>query len=478
MKPWAGYIRVSHVGGRTGDRFRSPTDQAQAIKDWARRRGEPVILLPPELDESGGRADRPILTDAVRRIEAGEYRGLVVAYLSRAGRSVRHMLELWDRIERAGGEIHAVAENIDTTTPAGRLTRTMLAAIAEHELDLHRERFEALRAEATKAGIWQRRQTPRGYRRDPRTRRLVPDRDAPLVRRAYAARLAGASWSELARMLGMTAAGAQRLIANRVYLGELRVGRHINPRAHPPLVDAEIWHAAQRTTVARPPRSGRLALLAGLVRCAGCGHMMSRSDQKRAVVYACHGWHSAGRCPAPASITMRRLDEHVEPIALAALARLQASSTHDDRALKQARAALREAEAELAAYLEAVSAADIGPEAFAAGAKLRRQRVDTARARLARLIAAAPAGAVSGDIIERWPTLTVEQRNHLLRHLIEAVLVRKAGRGVLLPPAQRVRIVAHGVGLVRPYKGGGGPMPIQPIWIDDPDDPRTLRMQG
>lgn len=477
MKPWAGYIRVSHVGGRTGDRFRSPSDQAQAIKEWANRRDEPIVILPPELDESGGRADRPILTDAVRRIEHGEFRGLVVAYLSRAGRSVRHMLELWDRIEQAGGEIHAVAENIDTSTPAGRLTRTMLAAIAEHELDLHRERFEVLRAEATKAGIWQRRQTPRGYRRDPDTRRLVPDKDAPLVRRAYEARLAGATWSDLARMLRMTTTGARRLIGNRVYLGELRVGRCVNTRAHPPLVEPEIWHAAQQTSVARPPRSGQLALLAGLVRCAGCGHMMSRTDQKRAVVYQCHGWHSAGKCPAAASITMHRLDAYVEQVALANMARLQASSTHDDSALKTAQAKLNEAEAELAAYLQAVSAADVGPEAFAAGAKTRRERVDEARARFTRLIAAAPAGDVSGDIIERWPTLTVKQRNHLLRHLIEAIIVRKAGRGVLIPPAQRVRIIAHGAGIITPYRGGGRPMPIQSVWVDDPDDPRTLRMQ-
>src|SRR5919199_1150850 len=139
--PWAGYIRVSHVGGREGERFRSPKEQADRIEAWARSRGEEVVLLAPELDESGGRVDRPILTEAVAGIERGRYRGLVVAYLSRASRSVKHLLDLWERIETAGGEGVAVAESIDTSTPAGRLTRTVLAAIAEHELDLHRERF-------------------------------------------------------------------------------------------------------------------------------------------------------------------------------------------------------------------------------------------------------------------------------------------------------------------------------------------------
>src|SRR5919197_540526 len=118
MAPWAGYIRVSHVGGREGEAFRSPQEQAERIQAWARLRGEEIVLLDPELDQSGGRADRPILTQAVDGIEAGRYRGLVVAYLSRASRSVKHLLELWERTESAGGEVVAVAESIDTSTPA------------------------------------------------------------------------------------------------------------------------------------------------------------------------------------------------------------------------------------------------------------------------------------------------------------------------------------------------------------------------
>ena len=99
--PWVGYVRVSHVGGRAGDSFRSPTDQATSIQTWAATRGDQVVILDPELDESGGSRDRPILAAAVAGIEAGQYRGLVVAYLSRAGRSVRHLLEMWDRFAPA-----------------------------------------------------------------------------------------------------------------------------------------------------------------------------------------------------------------------------------------------------------------------------------------------------------------------------------------------------------------------------------------
>lgn len=66
---WAGYVRVSFVGGREGTRFRSPRDQADSLRAWARARGEPIEILDPDLDESGGTLDRPSLQQALEGIE-------------------------------------------------------------------------------------------------------------------------------------------------------------------------------------------------------------------------------------------------------------------------------------------------------------------------------------------------------------------------------------------------------------------------
>jgi DNA invertase Pin-like site-specific DNA recombinase len=473
--PWLGYTRVSFVGGRYGDRFRSPTEQAESMRIWARRRGEPVVLLEPELDESGARSDRPILMAAVERIERGEARGLVVAYLSRAGRSTRHLLELWDRIEAAGAELHAVAENIDTTTPAGRLTRTMLAAIAEHELDVHRERFESQRASATARGIWQRRQTPLGYRRDPITRRLVPDANAARVQQAFQSRVAGRSISRIALDLGLTPAGTRALLRNRVYLGELSVGVHRNPSAHPAVVREEEWLAVQRTRGTRPARSNQPpALLAGLVRCASCGHVMPRATGGPGHrTYACHRQHSAGCCPRPAAVTLKALDRHVTEIALGELAKLRATAARSDRKLAAARDALLATEAELAAYLEGVAAAGLLPGEYAEGARTRKEQVEHAREQLGALLGRQP-GFVSGEPVSVWGRMHVDQRNRLLRSLIDCVLVAPVGRGRRVSIADRSRVIAHGARLVEPYRGGGVPMPIRQLPMPDVDDPVVL----
>lgn len=473
-KPWCGYIRVSHVGERSGDSFRSPEDQDASIRAWANARNENVVMLPAELDASGGDRDRPILTEAVKAIEAGQYKGLVVAYLSRASRSVRHLLELWDRIEQAGGQVVAVSENIDTSTPAGRLTRTMLAAIAEHELDLHRERFEDLRASATERGIWQRRQTPLGYARNPDTRKLIPDEDAKRVKAAFKRAASGDPIVQIAADLGMSNQGTRHLLRNRVYLGELTVGQHTNPAAHPPLVTEKVWNAAQRKS--RRPRASNSykerAMLAGLIRCEGCGHVMARGTVKNKAKtypsYSCSRQHSAGMCPAPASVLASVVHPYVEQVALRELQAVAAEPAPDITGIEEAQAVLLAAETELAAYLTAVSAAEVGAEVFAEAATIRRERVNEAKLALQRFRSDDLADAE--DLLAQWDKLGDAHRNKVLCGLLEAVVIRR-GR---IPAADKIRVFKNGSGILPPNPGGERALPITRLPFPDDGDPSAL----
>jgi DNA invertase Pin-like site-specific DNA recombinase len=63
-----GYIRVSTIRGRRGERFISPDVQRDRITEWARATGTERLEVHEELNESGGRVDRPELAKA---IEAG-----------------------------------------------------------------------------------------------------------------------------------------------------------------------------------------------------------------------------------------------------------------------------------------------------------------------------------------------------------------------------------------------------------------------
>jgi site-specific DNA recombinase len=476
-----GIVRVSHMGDRKAGapNVHADREQIQEITAEAKRMGMRVHILTPELDVSGGLPlkDRPSLREAVEGVESGKYAGIIVAYLSRLGRNVREQLSVWDRVETAGGRIIVVRERIDTSTPSGRYIRTILAANDERELEEYTERFERLREWATAAGIWQRRQTPRGYRKDPASRKLVLDERAEETRRAFLRRAAGETFSRLGRDLGMTQSGVRAMLRNRVYLGELRVGDHVNASAHEPLVTEEEWLAAQRYGTAHVPRSdATVALLAGLVRCATCGHIMSRSGRGRGrAVYACHRQHSAGLCARPAAITLEPLDDCLDQIALAELGKLTATAAESGRGIVEARRMLAQAERELAAYLEGVSAAGLAPGQYAEGARGRRETVDEARERLIELLARRPA-LVDGNPVKAWRRMDPGQRNRLLRSLVECVIVIPVGRGRQVPVCDRVRVIKYGAGFVQPHRGGEAVLPIRSLAFPEPDDPVVFRM--
>lgn len=454
------------------DTFHADQEQETTLKAWAKGEGVRVKMLPPELNVSGGLPlrQRPSLLTAVEGVEAGIYCGVAVAYVSRLGRNVREQLAVWDRVEQAGGRIVAVAENLDTSTAAGRLQRNLLLSIAEHEREQHVERFDNRRRLATEAGIWQFRQTPRGYRKGS-DRRLVLDAKADEVRAAFADVLAGAPVLEVAQRIHMTGSGLRMLLRNRVYLGELTVGKYTNPAAHPPLLDRTTFDAVQRLLGerVRPPRSSAgPALLGGLVRCTSCGHGMSRSTGSAGNYYKCRRYHSGAECPAPAAVNSIKLERHVEAIALAELERLQVEASEAGGAA-DAQAELVAAEAELATYLDAVSAADLGAEAFAAGARKRREAVDAAKDTLHAEMARQPGNPTSGSGAEVWADLSGHERNRLLRGLLSLVLVRPVGRGRPTPIPARVRVLAYGAEVPTLPHRGEQPAGIAAIPFPDPD---------
>jgi DNA invertase Pin-like site-specific DNA recombinase len=462
---------------KAGDEsFHSERDQKQALQHAAKELGGTLKLLPSELDVSGGLPleKRPSLLAAVEGVEKGKYAGIIVAYHSRLGRDVETEEAVWRRVEAAGGRIVMALDGLDTSTTDGQMVRRIRSAINHAERSRHVENFDRRRREATAAGIWQRRQTPTGYRKEPKTRKLVPDRDAQKVRDAFHARAAGEPMVQIARSLGMSPAGARALLKNRVYLGELRVGQYVNPDAHEPLITVDEYDAAQVARPVRPARSkGERALLAGLARCAGCGHVMSRTHAK-AIVYTCHRHHSNGMCPAPASVTLHLLDAHVERIALAHLAGFASRPVANEQPIRLARERVREAEAELRAFLEGVSAAGISPTDYANAAKTRSQAVTDAKAELETLLRERPTH-IPGDPVKVWEAASVSQRNQLLRGFLEAVLVeRSGGRGVIRPLADRVRVLKLGAGMIPVDGRGGVPVPIESIALPAADDPCVL----
>ena len=90
---------------------------------------------------SGGRWDRPELHRMLDQLREGDT--VVVWKLDRLSRSLKDVLHILERIAEAGAGFRSVTENIDTTTPAGRMMMQMVGSFAEFERAMIRERTSA-----------------------------------------------------------------------------------------------------------------------------------------------------------------------------------------------------------------------------------------------------------------------------------------------------------------------------------------------
>jgi DNA invertase Pin-like site-specific DNA recombinase len=98
------------------------------------------------------RADRPQLAKLMASLKPGDV--VTVCKLDRLGRSTRELLELIDRIGKAGAAFRSLGDPLfDTTSSQGRLLSTLLAAICEFERDLIRERTGEGRKRAMANGV-------------------------------------------------------------------------------------------------------------------------------------------------------------------------------------------------------------------------------------------------------------------------------------------------------------------------------------
>jgi len=120
-----GYARVSSIG---------QNETAQV--DILTRHGVEEVFI----DKASGntREGRTKLAEAIRFARKGD--ALVVTRLDRLARSVPDLHAISQELQVKGVDLIATEQNIDTTTPTGRLMFNMLGAIAEFETDLRKER--------------------------------------------------------------------------------------------------------------------------------------------------------------------------------------------------------------------------------------------------------------------------------------------------------------------------------------------------
>lgn len=103
---------------------------------------------------TGASRERPELKRLMEQIREGDV--VIIWKLDRLGRSLTDLVQLVTEIQAKGADLLSLQDNINTTTPTGKLNFHIFAAIAEFERDIIRERtkagLESARARGRKGG--------------------------------------------------------------------------------------------------------------------------------------------------------------------------------------------------------------------------------------------------------------------------------------------------------------------------------------
>ena len=271
---------------------------------------------------------RPEFQQMLRDVEQGrdsvDY--ILVFKLSRFGRNAADVLNSLQNIQDYGVNLICVEDGIDSSKESGKLTITVLSAVAEIERENILVQTMEGRRQKAREGKWNGGQAPLGYRLSPQKDSLVIEpAEAEIVRIIYDKYVhEGLGFKAISDYLNSRGYSREKLrksdltcftpnivklvIGNPVYMGKIAYGRRktekikgtrdqyhvVNTKdyqiyegQHEPIIDEQLWQQAQtrrRENSARFVKTHSLEhehILTGLLKCPVCGGPLTGTVKRR-----------------------------------------------------------------------------------------------------------------------------------------------------------------------------------------------------
>src|SRR6266481_1542920 len=242
------------------------------------------ILVPERYDDggyTGGNLERPALQKLLSDVEQGKIDAVTVYKVDRLSRSLLDFARLMEIFERHRVSLVSVTQPLNTTTSLGRLTLNILLSFAQFEREMVADRTRDKMAAARRKGKWVGGIPVLGYDVGAGGGKLVVNQEEARHVRAILAlfielqsvdklliELQKRRWlnKRRKRRVGnpdagrpFTKTGLERLLANVVYIGQVRFQGENYAGEHAGIIEQAVWRQAQELLslerVGPPPRS-------------------------------------------------------------------------------------------------------------------------------------------------------------------------------------------------------------------------------
>jgi DNA invertase Pin-like site-specific DNA recombinase len=275
--------------------FNSLDAQREACEAYVlRQRQEGWRALEAQYNDggySGGSMDRPALKQLLADIDARKIDVVVVYKVDRLTWSLADFARIVQVFDSDNVSFVSVTQQFNTTSSMGRLTLNVLLSFAQFEREVTGERIRDKIAASKRKGMWMGGRVPLGY--DLKDRKLIVNpAEAKQVQEIFHAYLEVGCVRKLRAHLeqrrvlsrvrvspsGQEAGGGShsrgglyKLLANRVYIGEISHKENAYPGEHEAIIHRELWESV-RVKLAENHRARRHqtnasepSLLSGLI---------------------------------------------------------------------------------------------------------------------------------------------------------------------------------------------------------------------
>jgi len=110
--------------------------QLVALRDYCQRNNYKIVEEYLDNGFSGAKDSRPAFDKLLADMRGNQINCVLVYKIDRIGRSLQHLLNLFEEFKNRGVEFISLTQNINTSTPEGKMFLRMLMVLAEYEREL------------------------------------------------------------------------------------------------------------------------------------------------------------------------------------------------------------------------------------------------------------------------------------------------------------------------------------------------------